>query len=96
LFSTASFRGFAGGLICELSNATWAPGINQNEALSGANQEANWLPTPKGPFNLTMRLYASKSEAPTGKWNPPPLKRMQSLPKPKVAARAFIIHAPSC
>ena len=39
----------------------------QNES-PGADKEANWLPAPKGPFNLTMRLYAPKSEALTGKW----------------------------
>jgi hypothetical protein len=44
----------------------------QNEAPSG-DLESNWLPAPKGPFNLTMRLYAPKSEALTGKWNPPPV-----------------------
>jgi hypothetical protein len=41
----------------------------------GADKEANWLPAPKGPFNLTMRLYAPKSDALTGKWNPPPVMR---------------------
>src|SRR5689334_25140737 len=50
----------------------------QNDS-PGADKEANWLPAPKGPFNLTMRLYAPKSEALTGKWNPPPVTRM-SLP----------------
>jgi len=39
----------------------------------GEDKEANWLPAPKGPFNLTMRLYAPKSDALTGKWNPPPV-----------------------
>jgi hypothetical protein len=39
----------------------------------GGGKEANWLPAPKGPFNLTMRLYAPKSDALTGKWNPPPV-----------------------
>jgi hypothetical protein len=38
-----------------------------------AEKEPNWLPAPKGPFNLTMRVYAPKSEALTGKWNPPPV-----------------------
>jgi hypothetical protein len=41
----------------------------------GADKETNWLPAPTGPFNLTMRLYAPKSEALTGKWNPPPMMR---------------------
>jgi hypothetical protein len=40
-------------------------------ASPGADKEADWLPAPKGPFNLTMRLYAPKSDALTGKWNPP-------------------------
>jgi hypothetical protein len=51
----------------------------QNES-PGSNKEANWLPAPKGSFNLTMRLYAPRSEALTGKWNPPPVTRLQALP----------------
>jgi hypothetical protein len=47
----------------------------QNES-PGTDKAANWLPAPKGAFNLTMRLYAPKSEALTGKWNPPPVTRM--------------------
>ena len=49
----------------------------QNES-PGADKEANWLPAPKGPFNLTMRLYAPKSDALTGKWNPPPVIKTQT------------------
>lgn len=37
----------------------------------GKDKEWNWLPTPTGPYNLTMRLYAPASDALTGKWNPP-------------------------
>ncbi len=48
----------------------------QNES-PGADKDANWLPAPKTPFNLTLRMYAPKSEALTGKWNPPPVKREQ-------------------
>ena len=51
----------------------------QNES-PGAEKEANWLPAPKGPFNLLMRLYAPKSEALTGKWNPPSIMRTQEVP----------------
>ena len=51
----------------------------QNES-PGAAKEANWLPAPKGPFNLLMRLYAPKSEALTGKWNPPPVMRAEEVP----------------
>jgi len=46
----------------------------------GTNKEANWLPAPNGPFNLTMRLYAPKSDALTGKWNPPPVVKVPELP----------------
>ncbi|MGA7384453.1 MAG: DUF1254 domain-containing protein [Methylocella sp.] len=48
----------------------------QNES-PDADKEANWLPAPKGSFNLTMRLYAPKSEALTGRWNPPPVVRVE-------------------
>ena len=51
----------------------------QNQS-PGADKEANWLPAPKGPFNLTMRLYAPKSDALTGKWNPPPVLKAQAVP----------------
>jgi hypothetical protein len=46
----------------------------QNES-PGVDMESNWLPAPKGEFNLTMRLYAPQSDALTGKWNPPPVTR---------------------
>jgi hypothetical protein len=50
----------------------------QNEN-PGQDKEANWLPAPKGPFNITMRLYAPKQDALTGKWNPPAITRTPIL-----------------
>ena len=51
----------------------------QNES-PGADREANWLPAPKGDFNLTLRMYAPKAEVLVGKWNPPPVVRSQPAP----------------
>jgi hypothetical protein len=48
----------------------------QNES-PGKDKEANWLPAPKGPFFMAMRLYWPKEEALTGKWTAPPLKRAE-------------------
>jgi hypothetical protein len=50
----------------------------QNEN-PGKNKEANWLPAPKGPFNLTMRLYSPESDSLTGKWDPPPVAKAKSI-----------------
>jgi hypothetical protein len=51
----------------------------QNER-PGNDKEANWLPAPKGPFNLTMRLYAPRGDSLMGKWNPPPVVKIPELP----------------
>jgi hypothetical protein len=51
----------------------------QNES-PGKDSEANWLPAPKGVFNLTMRLYGPRSEALTGRWAPPAITRVQGGP----------------
>jgi hypothetical protein len=42
----------------------------------GKDKETNWLPAPKGPFVMFMRLYWPKQEAIDSKWTAPPLKRM--------------------
>jgi hypothetical protein len=44
----------------------------QNES-PGKGKETNWLPAPKGPFSMIMRLYWPKEEALQGKWIAPPL-----------------------
>jgi hypothetical protein len=50
--------------------------IIQNES-PGKDKEANWLPAPKGPFVMAMRLYWPKEEALDGKWTAPPVERAQ-------------------
>jgi len=42
----------------------------QNES-PGKDKESNWLPAPKGPFVMAMRLYWPKEEATEGKWSAP-------------------------
>jgi hypothetical protein len=45
------------------------------DASPGRDKEANWLPAPKGPFSIYMRLYWPKEEATDGKWTAPSLKQ---------------------
>jgi hypothetical protein len=48
----------------------------QNES-PGKDKEANWLPAPKGEFNLMLRMYWPKEKDPTiidGTWKIPPVK----------------------
>jgi hypothetical protein len=45
----------------------------QNDS-PGKDKESNWLPAPKGPFAMYMRLYWPKEEALDGKWTAPPVK----------------------
>jgi hypothetical protein len=48
--------------------------LAQNES-PGTEKEANWLPAPKGPFFMAMRLYWPQDEALKGNWAAPPLTR---------------------
>ena len=46
----------------------------QNES-PGKDKEPNWLPAPRGPFFIAMRLYWPKAEALDGTWKQPPMKK---------------------
>ena len=46
----------------------------QNDS-PGAELEANWLPAPKGPFFLILRLYRPKEEVVSGAWKAPLLEK---------------------
>jgi hypothetical protein len=49
----------------------------QNES-PGKDREANWLPAPKGPFILTLRMYWPTESNPSildGSWTPPAVQR---------------------
>jgi hypothetical protein len=48
----------------------------QNES-PGKDKETNWLPSPKGPFWVVLRLYWPNAEVLEGKWIAPPIKRLQ-------------------
>lgn len=48
----------------------------QNES-PGADKESNWLPAPKGPFSVVMRLYWSEKAALDGKWKQPAMTKVE-------------------
>lgn len=50
--------------------------VIQNES-PGKEREANWLPAPKGPFVMAMRLYWPKDDAVNGKWIAPSLESVK-------------------
>ncbi len=41
----------------------------------GKDKERNWLPAPKGNFQIMLRLYSPKQEVLNGSWAPPAVKR---------------------
>ena len=46
----------------------------------GQDKEANWLPAPKGPFALTLRVYWPNTTPPSildGTWSPPGVEKVK-------------------
>jgi hypothetical protein len=41
-----------------------------------ADKVSNWLPAPKDPFGVVLRLYAPRSEVIQGGWVPPAIKKI--------------------
>ena len=46
-------------------------------ASPGADKESNWLPAPKGPFSLVLRLYRPDRAALEGNWSQPVLRKVK-------------------
>jgi hypothetical protein len=42
----------------------------------GKDRESNWLPAPKGEFNLILRIYWPKPEMLERRWEPPAVQRV--------------------
>jgi hypothetical protein len=84
LYDAEGFQ--VGNVLNRFTVSSWMPFLTnadgsldlyfQNES-PGKDKEANWLPAPKGAFNLTMRIYSPQSDALTGKWSPPAVKKAQ-------------------
>lgn len=44
----------------------------------GKAKESNWLPAPKGPFFVVLRVYWPKDEVLSGSWKAPPITRSRN------------------
>jgi len=41
------------------------------------DKQTNWLPAPKGDFELFIRAYGPKSEVLNNSWGPPPVVKIK-------------------
>ena len=60
---------------CSTTRAVDALDMYLRHQSPGPGREVNWLPAPKGPLGITMRLYSPKSSVLTGTWAPPAVRR---------------------
>jgi hypothetical protein len=49
--------------------------LHIQNASPGKDKESNWLPAPKGPFYVVLRVYWPKEEILNGSWKVPPIMR---------------------
>ena len=56
-------------------NADGSLDLYLQHSAPGADKDANWLPSPEGKFNLSLRMYWPSEDAASGRWTPPPVVR---------------------
>lgn len=58
-------------------NADGSTDIYIQNAEPADGGKSNWLPAPKGPFNVVLRIYWPKPDVVDGKWTAPGLRRVK-------------------
>ncbi|MEO8676631.1 MAG: DUF1254 domain-containing protein [Casimicrobiaceae bacterium] len=58
-------------------NADGSVDIYIQSATPGSDRAANWLPAPKGNFNVVLRTYWPMQDVVDGKWNAPGLRKVK-------------------
>ncbi|WP_329166903.1 DUF1254 domain-containing protein (plasmid) [Streptomyces sp. NBC_01717] len=57
-------------------NADGSLDIHVQHTEPGLEHRPNWLPAPRGPLGITMRLFVPKPEVLDGRWSPPAVRRI--------------------